>query len=461
MKNRFAALCSVPAALFFCLFTLPAHGQSWETIRAGYNYTLVLQENGTLWSCGQNDYHQLGRDNQPEGAIYQTGTSNKWASVAAGYQVSVGIQKDSTLWIWGRQHPVNPDSLYNDVPMPVQVDALHNWIKVSAGYFQIFAIKTDSTLWGWGDNNYGAVGNGTSIGQKIPTKIGGTSKWRDVQSGDQFSLAIKNDSTLWAWGRNDVGQYGDGSYVSKNFPVQVGTAKDWKSISAGVSHAVAIKNDGTLWAWGINQNYAVGDGTNAFSRNVPVQISPSTDWASISAGDSYSFALKTDGSLWGWGYNGTYQLGNGTANPVTTPTQIGNSYDWKAASAGTSHSLGLKEDGTLLGWGDGSFGSLGCITGAPVPVELDCAFTSVEHLLPEESFAIYPNPANRFIYVGTQGEPAGEYQYALSNPLGMVISTGRIKDASQAIELNGLAQGLYFITIKTAKGQQTRPFVKI
>ena len=87
-------------------------------------------------------------------------------------------------------------------------------------------------------------------------------------------------------------------------------------ISAGAYHTVALKTDGTLWAWGYNNYGGLGDGTTAH-KSSPVQIGTATDWAQISAGDYHTVALKTDGTLWAWGYNNYGGLGDGT-----TVTQI-------------------------------------------------------------------------------------------------------------------------------------------
>ena len=137
-------------------------------------------------------------------------------------------------------------------------------------------------------------------------------------------------------------------------------AQCWQSVSAGDNHTVAIKTDGTLWAWGYNSNGQLGDLTN-IDKNIQTQIGSATNWQSVSAGDNHTVAIKTDGTLWAWGYNSSGQLGNGTTLDKNTPTQIGSATNWQSLSTGVGHSItmAIKTDGSLWAWGNNSSGQLG------------------------------------------------------------------------------------------------------
>lgn len=75
-------------------------------------------------------------------------------------------------------------------------------------------------------------------------------------------------------------------------------------------------------------------------RLIPTQIGTGTNWKSIAAGSFFSLAVKTDGTLWAWGYNGHGQLGDNTLTNRFVPKQIGTSTDWADVAAGDSHSVG-------------------------------------------------------------------------------------------------------------------------
>lgn len=183
--------------------------------------------------------------------------------------------------------------------------------------------------------------------------------WQSVSAGGLHTIAIKTDGTLWAWGINVNGQLGDNTIVFDiNTPIQIGTATNWQSVSAGLNYTVAIKTDGTLWAWGYNNYGELGDGT-IISKNTPTQIGIATNWKTIVAGEYHTVGIKTNGTLWAWGNNKTGALGDGTMIDKTTPTQIGVATNWQSISIGNGFTVGIKTNGTLWSWGYNTNGQLG------------------------------------------------------------------------------------------------------
>ncbi len=128
--------------------------------------------------------------------------------------------------------------------------------------------------------------------------------------------------------------------------------------AAGLFHTMAIKSDGTLWGWGDNEYGQIGDGTK-LNKLSPVQIGSSDRWVSIATGSYHTMAIESDGTLWGWGNNQYGKLGDGTSEDKISPVQIGTDNTWVAVSAGNHHTIAIKSDGTLWGWGWNCFGQLG------------------------------------------------------------------------------------------------------
>lgn len=120
------------------------------------------------------------------------------------------------------------------------------------------------------------------------------------------TCAVKLDGSLWCWGV----WLGDGTLNTSGTPVRVGAASDWKTVAVG-GEICATKTGGTLWCWG--NAFILGDNNPpAYDMNSavtavtsPTQIGSDADWSTVatqgSAGN-VSCAIKTDDSLWCWGF---------------------------------------------------------------------------------------------------------------------------------------------------------------
>ena len=130
-------------------------------------------------------------------------------------------------------------------------------------------------------------------------------------------------------------------------------------VKAGGTHTVALRSDGTVWAWGDNNTYQLGDGTKV-DQNKPKQVAGLTDITSIAAGTTDSIALKSDGTVYTWGFN---QLTAKQVNGLSNVTAVAAGYNFK---------LALKSDGTVWAWGWNTYGQLGDGTASnqTVPVQV-------------------------------------------------------------------------------------------
>jgi alpha-tubulin suppressor-like RCC1 family protein len=324
--------------------TTLAGGTNWKQVFCGNQHTAAVKTDGTLWTWGKNS--SLGNNtndiNNRVTPITTFAGGTNWKQVACGNNHTAAIKTDGTLWAWGTQAATgnNITSIINKSTPITTFAGGTNWKQVACGSDFTAAIKTDGTLWTWGVNNNGQLGDNTLTQRYTPvTTFAGGTNWKQVDCGrvlGTYVAAIKTDGTLWTWGRNNIGQVGDNtSGTDRRTPVTTfegGT--NWKQVSCGQFHTTAIKTDGTLWTWGNNGSGRLG-GNTVINRSTPVTtFAGGTNWKQVSCGYDYTVAIKTDGTLWTWGTNGVGRLGDNTAIAKSTPiTTFAGGSNWKQVSS--------------------------------------------------------------------------------------------------------------------------------
>ena len=182
-----------------------------------------------------------------------------------------------------------------------------------------------------------------------------------IAAGESHTAIVKRDGTVWVTGDNTFYQLGDNrTYMWSDalLPVQVFGLSGVVSVAAGTSHNVALKADGTVWGWGYNGHGQLGDGTSGSSR-VPVQAQRLGGVVAVAAGKDHTVAVRSDGTVWAWGSNGDGQLGDGTMITRPIPILVSGLANVVAVAAGQGVTMALKSDGTVWTWGSNFYGALG------------------------------------------------------------------------------------------------------
>ena len=329
-------------------------------------HSLILKNDGTLWGCGYNSDGELGLGDITNRNTFTQITTNSddIKSVYCGRIHTIILKNDGTLWSTG----------FNDVGQLGLGDTTQrntftqittntdNIKEVYCGSHHTFILKNDGTLWSTGYNNYGQLGLGDTNYRTTFTQV--TTNTNDVKSvycGYYNTFILKNDGTLWSCGNNQYGQLGLGDTINRTTFTQITTnTGDIKEIYCGTYHTFILENDGTLWGTGLNSEGELGLG-NTNNRNTFTQITTNTnDIKSVYCGWSHTIILKNDGTLWSTGDNSYGQLGLGDTNNRTTFTQVTtNADDIKQVCCGLNHTLILENDGTLWGTGYNADGQLG------------------------------------------------------------------------------------------------------
>lgn len=328
-------------------------------VAAGWSHSLAVASDGSLWSWGKNEKGQLGLGHTTDqNAPVRVGTDTNWVAVAGGSDHSIALRSDGSLWVAG-SNGYGQLGIAGSQQLTLQrVGTDNDWVAIAVGDDHTMAIKADRSLWVWGQNRSGQLGTGNTPQHNAPFRLAGDG-WVQVAGGSQHTVAVKTDGSLWAWGYNSYGQLGSGTKDNEPLPRRVGTGNDWLLASAGVAGGatLAVKTDGTLWGWGRNISGELGLGIGAQALS-PQQVGTAKDWLDVSMGGGFSIALETDGTLWSSGVNSAGQLGI---------AEVENRYEfiqalgtgWQFVATGEAHTLAIGPDGGLFAWGANQFGKLG------------------------------------------------------------------------------------------------------
>jgi alpha-tubulin suppressor-like RCC1 family protein len=277
------------------------------------SFSAGIKSNGTLWTWGNNTYGQLGLGNTTQyTSPQQVGVDNTWIFIACGKETEfmIGIKSNGTMWGWGRNTSGQLGLGNNTSPIlnPTQIGTDTNWLSAqlsgAVGNGTTIAMKTNGTIWSTGAGGQGVLGLGINFNINTFAQIG-TSTWSIIQSSGFSAWGIKTDGTMWSWGSNGQGQLGLGNTTSYNSPQQIGVDNNWSKISSlGYYFPKAIKTNGTLWTWGWNIGYALGtNNSNTLATQLsPLQIGTDTDWVDVYGG-SAGMAIKSNGYKYIWGTN--------------------------------------------------------------------------------------------------------------------------------------------------------------
>ena len=287
-----------------------------------------LAADGTLFSCGDNIYGQLG-----DGS-----TINRFTPV----KVLKGAYNGATFL---GDNPNNPI------------------ISVVSGGISTLALAADGTVFSFGNNQYGQLGDGTKINKNTPVKVlkgtyyTGTTFLGDNNNnpiisiaGGSHSIALAADGTIFSFGNNLFGECGNYSSAS-SLPLKVIKGNAYTgttylgdnsnnpiiAITAGNNHSLALAADGLVYSFGRNSEGQLGENTTT-NRITPVKALKGSFYSgttylgdnsknpiisiSVGGGGDNSFALTADGKLYSFGDNQYGQLGNNTKTSSKTAVKV-------------------------------------------------------------------------------------------------------------------------------------------
>ena len=287
---------------------------------SGY-HTLFLDINGSVWATGNNAYGQLGLGTTTSRCNPEKITSlPKIVAISCSsfYYHSLFLDEDGAVWSCGnnRNGQLGLGDTYQRTS-PEKITSLPKIKSIHAGYNHSMFLDCDGYAW--------CCGKGSELGDKnanIPHKIKSLPKLTSISSVFH-SLFLDDEGQVWSCGDNKKGQLGLGDYAQRTQPERIQNLPKIVAVSAGHYHSMLLDIDGNVWTCGNNDYGQLGYQDTVNNRNQPEMLSSFPPIQAISAGIYHSIFLDETGTVWSCGYNGNGQLGLGDQIARVKPEKIG------------------------------------------------------------------------------------------------------------------------------------------
>eukprot|EP00871_Galdieria_phlegrea_P003117 jgi/Galph1/3806/GphlegSOOS_G2478.1 len=301
-----------------------------KQVTCGGGHTLVLLENGDLYTFGYNQYGQLGNGTRIDSPLDANrkicNIETKIVSVACGRYHSAALDETGSVFTWGGGK--NGRLGHNDEqvrPYPCRVSGLPCAQKLFCGYHMTAALREDGLYtWGWGE--HGQLGQGSLVDSFVPKKVSFEHNEVSVEQlacGDRHCLARTKTGEVYTWGSNEFGQLGIGQYG------QIYSSPIFLSglfvtfVAAGDRHSAAVTNTGALFTWGCSLEGQCGHG-NYIDCDVPKLVEHLTNIyiSKVFCGHNFTIALSLENDVYVFGNSSYGQLGYGSKNGCCVPRKL-------------------------------------------------------------------------------------------------------------------------------------------
>jgi alpha-tubulin suppressor-like RCC1 family protein len=294
-------------------------------------------------------------------------------TLAAGVDHNCTLSSAGGVVCWGsNQYGQIGDGTTITRPAPTNVNLPFGVTALAGNWGQSCAVLPGGALKCWGWNDFGQLGDGSKTQRNSPADVSGlTGGVAKVAAGYGHTCALTTSGGVKCWGADfspssNQGQLGNGGNAGSLVPVDVtgfGSGAGATAIAAGKNHNCLVTAAGGAKCWGANDWDQLGDAIDPNDKAVPGDVTGlGSGVFALTAGETHTCALTTGGGVKCWGRRGSGALGDGLTTPDTSATPVdvaGLASGVIAIAAGSAHTCALKGSGEVLCWGANGFGQLG------------------------------------------------------------------------------------------------------
>lgn len=435
---------------------------------AGYNHSFFVKTDGTVWGYGSNNSGQLGNGNFSTSALLtakQVIGITDCTEIDAGYDHSIFLRSDGTVWGSGKGTSGQLGETISDVTnIPIQIVGIEGVSKIAVGGHHNIFLKNDGSVWGCGANNSNQLGTGDpeTLSYSAPLQLDPSYDFTKISANLNHSLFVKSDGTVWGCGLNDRGQLGTNPTDISSFTVitQITGIENVVDARAGLNHSIFLKDDNTIWSCGSNEEGQLGRLTEENSSYTILQAS-NVIASQIATGDFHNLFLQSDGTVWACGLNDSGQLGLETTEQFIISAVPIDIAGVSKVIANNDFSLFIKDDQLAVSCGSNRNGKLGNVDIYNSPSSSQFIDVAVEYHPIETITSTVRSTVN---LLGTTASIPTSIDEVRSIPISVWITNSSITTAGPILTYNDIDGEVQYYPFFTSSidinGKQANTLVK-
>uniref|UniRef100_A0A7N6F9B4 HECT domain-containing protein n=1 Tax=Anabas testudineus TaxID=64144 RepID=A0A7N6F9B4_ANATE len=306
-------------------------GRGLKEIACGWQHSMFLLRDGSVYTCGSNSCGQLGHDKpgaSPELVVALD--TQKITMVSSGRAHCVAINEQGQVFAWGAgeggQLGLGTTETVVRIPRLLKRLCDHQISQVMCGNQHCIALSRDGQLFTWGQNTSGQLGLGKGEPSKLfphPLKSLAGIPLAQITAGGDHSFALSLSGAVFGWGKNRAGQLGLNDKQDRPVPCHIKFLRSQKVvyISCGDEHTAALTKDGGLFTFGDGSWGQLGHGSTN-NELLPRRVLElmGTEVSQIACGRHHTLAfVPSSGIVYAFGCNSYGQLGTGILEDASSP----------------------------------------------------------------------------------------------------------------------------------------------